>query len=434
MTPAALIQKKRDGLAHTESEIRFMIEGITDREVELYQATAWMMAIFFRGMNDDETEWLTRAMIDSGDTVDLSSIPGVKVDKHSTGGVGDTTTLVLTPIVAAAGARVAKMSGRGLGHTGGTLDKMESVPGLRVDLSGQEFLEQVKRIGIAIISQTKKLVPADGILYSLRDVTATIESIPLIASSVMSKKIACGADAILLDVKFGDGAFMATYEDARTLAQSMVSIGRRLGRSVRAALSDMGQPLGTHIGNALEFREATAILRGELADSDLAQVAFRLSAELLVMAGLEEKASSALERVRSLVSSGAAAAKLRELVEAQGGDPRVVDEPDRLPAAELQEPVRASASGYLTRLRARQVGVTAMALGAGRARKEDEVDYDVGLVLKARVGDRIEPGQELAVLHACDKHRLEKARALFLEAVELGPEPPPKSELIREIL
>lgn len=434
MTPARLIECKRDGKAHTEAEIRFMTEGITSGAVKPYQATAWLMAIWFRGMSDDETAWLTQAMIDSGDLVDLSSIPGIKVDKHSTGGVGDTTTLVLAPIAAAAGARVAKMSGRGLGHTGGTLDKMESIPGLQVDLRAEQFLDQVRRIGIAVISQTKKLVPADGILYSLRDVTATIDSIPLIASSVMSKKIACGADAIMLDVKFGDGAFMPTLDQARQLARSMVDIGERLGRRVKAALSDMEQPLGTHIGNALEVREAIRILRGELGGSDLARVAFRLAAQLLVMAGLQPDEQRAMARVQELVSCGQAADKLKQLIGAQGGDARVVDDLDILPQAPIQVAFPAPASGFLTRLRARGVGVAAMALGAGRASKEDLIDPSVGMVLQARVGDPVQRGEPLAVLHAADEGKLAQAQELLAQAVEIGDKRPEVSPLIREFV
>lgn len=434
MRPYDVIRRKRDGKAHSAEEIRFLISEFTAGRVESYQMAAWMMAVFLRGMNDDETGWLTEAMVASGDTVDLSSIPGVKVDKHSTGGVGDTTTLILAPLAAAAGARVAKMSGRGLGHTGGTLDKMESVPGLRVNLSAEEFLQQVRDIGVAVISQTGTLVPADGKMYALRDVTATVDSIPLIASSIMSKKLACGADAILLDVKFGHGAFMKNLDDARKLAHSMVSIGQRLGRKVRAALSDMEQPLGTHIGNALEFREAIEILRGEHSESALAHVASELASHLLEMAGLAPTLEGARQQAQQLIESGAAADKLRALITAQGGDARVVDDPDLLPRASLQEPYRAAHAGYVSGLKAETLGQAAMVLGAGRARKDDPIDHAVGLVLHKRVGDHVEKGEPILTFHLNDRGRLDEARRLVDEALSLGHKAPAQRALIQEVV
>lgn len=429
-----LIRRKRDGEAHNEEEIRFLISEFVAGRMESYQMSAWMMAVFFRGMTDEETGRLTEAMVASGDTVDLSSIPGVKVDKHSTGGVGDTTTLVLAPLVAAAGARVAKMSGRGLGHTGGTLDKLESVPGLRVNLSAEDFLEQVRHIGVAVISQTGSLVPADGKMYALRDVTATVDSIPLIASSIMSKKLACGADAILLDVKFGHGAFMKNLEDARRLARSMVAIGKRLGRKVRAALSDMEQPLGTHIGNALEFREAIEILQGQRGDSPLAQVACELAAHLLEMAGLQMDLSAARAEAARLIHSGAAAGKLRELINAQGGDARVVDDPGLFPTASHFEDYPAAEAGYVASLQAETLGRAAMVLGAGRLRKDDPIDHAVGLVLHKRLGDRVEAGEPLLTFHVNDRSLLEAARALSAEAISIAPAPPAPRPLIEEVV
>ena len=316
ITPVEVIARTRDGNPLTEEEIRYFINGIADGQVETLQAAAWLMAVRLNGLSKAETVWLTRAMLDSGEVVDLSSIGGIPVDKHSTGGVGDTTTLILAPIVAAAGAKVAKMSGRGLGHTGGTLDKMEAA-GLRVDLSSEEFLKQVQDIGVAIISQTATLVPADGVLYGLRDVTATVDSVPLIASSVMSKKLASGAQAILLDVKYGDGAFMPCLDSARELAHLMVEIGNGLGRRVKAALTSMDQPLGSAIGNALEFREATEVLTGKKVDTPLAVVSCALASELLVLSGILKDSQSASLRVKELLQSGAAADKLKELIRAQ---------------------------------------------------------------------------------------------------------------------
>ncbi|MCE7871650.1 thymidine phosphorylase [bacterium CPR1] len=429
-----LIRRKRDGEAHSAEEIRFLIGEFVAGRMESYQMSAWMMAVFLRGMTDEETGWLTEAMVASGDTVDLSSIPGVKVDKHSTGGVGDTTTLVLAPLAAAAGARVAKMSGRGLGHTGGTLDKLESVPGLRVNLSAEGFLEQVRSIGVAVISQTGSLVPADGKMYALRDVTATVDSIPLIASSIMSKKLACGADAILLDVKFGHGAFMKNLEDGRRLARSMVTIGKRLGRKVRAALSDMEQPLGTHIGNALEFREAIEILQGQRADSALAQVACELAAHLLEMAGLQPDLSAARSEAGRLIRTGAAAEKMRELIGAQGGDARVVDDPGLLPTASHQEDFSAPESGYVASLQAETLGRAAMVLGAGRLRKDDPIDHAVGLVLHKRLGDQVEAGEPLLTFHANDPSLLEISRDLVTEAISIAAAPPGLRPLIEEVV
>ena len=403
ITPVDVISKTRDRLPLTEEEIRFFIKGIAEEKVELHQAAAWLMAVRLQGLGQQETVWLTQAMIDSGEVVDLSSIEGIPVDKHSTGGVGDTTTLILAPIVAAAGGKVAKMSGRGLGHTGGTLDKMEAA-GLKVDLSSEQFLNQVNDIGVAVISQTAKLVPADGVLYSLRDVTATIDSVPLIASSVMSKKLACGAQAILLDVKYGDGAFMADQESARDLAQLMVEIGQGLGRKVKAALSSMDQPLGSAIGNALEFAQACRVINGTETDSALARVSFELAAQLLVLAELESSPEAALKKVQKLVSSGQAAEKLRELISAQGGRPEVVSHPEKLPQATIVKEVKAVEDGYLKSLAARDLGIAGLKLGAGRLRKSDPIDPAVGLVLQRRVGDRVEKGDVLALIHASFFH------------------------------
>jgi len=435
MNPYQLILKKRNGAEHTPEEIRELILGFAnDQGIETYQMAAWLMAVWFKGMTVRELSALTQAMVDSGDQIDLSSLPGVKVDKHSTGGVGDTTTLILAPLAAAAGATVAKMSGRGLGHTGGTLDKLESVPGLRTDLTSQQFLEQVRRIGVAVISQTGNLVPADGKMYSLRDVTATVDSIPLIASSVMSKKIACGAEVILLDVKYGRGAFMENLPDARELARRMVDLGKALGRRVRAVISDMDQPLGTMIGNALEVQEAIEILRNERPGSALEVVSVELAAHLLEMAGVSEDLDRARTRVRELIQNGEGLRKLGEMFQAQGGDPRVVEDTSLLPQAPIIEPVPSPSSGFVTGIHAQQIGFAGTALGAGRKRKGDPIDPAVGIIMEHRVGDAVEAGQPLAVVHARDRQTLAEARQILLESIAIGPDRPAPRKLIEEIV
>jgi len=422
ITPVEVIARTRDGNPLTEEEIRYFINGIADGQVETLQAAAWLMAVRLNGLSKAETVWLTRAMLDSGEVVDLSSIGGIPVDKHSTGGVGDTTTLILAPIVAAAGAKVAKMSGRGLGHTGGTLDKMEAA-GLRVDLSSEEFLKQVQDIGVAIISQTATLVPADGVLYGLRDVTATVDSVPLIASSVMSKKLASGAQAILLDVKYGDGAFMPCLDSARELAHLMVEIGNGLGRRVKAALTSMDQPLGSAIGNALEFREATEVLTGKKVDTPLAVVSCALASELLVLSGILKDSQSASLRVKELLQSGAAADKLKELIRAQSGNPEIVDHPELLPQAPIRHEVEIQEAGYLKGLAARQLGLAALKLGAGRLRKSDSIDPSVGLVLSKRIGDKLEKGDTLATIYAANPESAKAASIEVLRAVSTSEEP-----------
>jgi pyrimidine-nucleoside phosphorylase len=419
MNIVELIAKKRDGGHHTLHELEYLMNGVVSGKVEQYQMAAWLMATWINGMSVQETVWLTQAMIDSGETVDLSELGGIPVDKHSTGGVADTTTLILAPLVAAAGGKVAKMSGRGLGHTGGTLDKMEAA-GLNVNLDSNRFMAQVKEIGVAVISQTAQLVPADGILYSLRDVTATIDSIPLIASSVMSKKLACGAQAILLDVKYGDGAFMTELEGAKELARVMVDIGNGLGRRVKAALSSMDQPLGSAIGNALEFREAIEVLTGKKSDTALARVSRQLAAELLVMSEVCPDRGAADAKVNDMLSSGAAAAKLKEMIKHQNGNPEIVDDPDKLPQAPITHEVKASSDGYLQAIAARQLGLAALGLGAGRLKKSDVIDPAVGIVLNKRIGDPIATGDVLAVIHAATEQGAKTAEKRILEAITLS--------------
>jgi len=403
MRAVDLIHAKREGKELSEQEIRFLIEGYVSGTIPDYQMSAWAMAVFFRGMTDAETAALTLAIAESGDMVDLSAVRGGKVDKHSTGGVGDTTTLVLAPLVACAGVPVAKMSGRGLGHTGGTVDKLESIPGFRVELTQAEFIEQVNRVGAAVISQSGNLAPADKLLYGLRDVTATVESIPLIASSIMSKKIAAGADAIVLDVKTGDGAFMKTLEDSIRLAQAMVGIGSQVGRETVAVVSGMDQPLGNAIGNALEVREALAVLRGEEGVSpDLVEVCLTLGAHMLRLGGAAATVEDAKAILRAKLASGEALRKFAELVAAQGGDTGFIENPTLLPAAAKVIPVPAPSAGYVGAIRAESLGTAAMRLGAGRAAKGDRIDLAVGIRLHKRIGDRVDAGEPLAELFASD--------------------------------
>ncbi|ALS26294.1 thymidine phosphorylase [Paenibacillus sp. 32O-W] len=394
-----LIAKKRDGLELTTDEIRFMIDGYTKGDIPDYQMSAMAMAIFFRDMSERERADLTMAMVHSGETVDLSAIEGVKVDKHSTGGVGDTTTLVLAPLVASLGVPVAKMSGRGLGHTGGTIDKLESISGFHTDIGKEEFVRLVNRHRIAVIGQTGNLTPADKMLYALRDVTATVESIPLIASSIMSKKIAAGADAIVLDVKTGAGAFMKTAAEAEALARAMVGIGNKLGRKTMAVISDMSQPLGFAIGNALEVREAIETLQGR-GPKDLVELCLTLGSQMVYLAGKAASLEEAEAKLKEALAAGKALEKFKTFVANQGGDPAVADDPDRLPQAAYRIEVPAREDGVVAAMAADEIGHAAMLLGAGRATKESQIDLAVGLVLNKKVGDPVRAGESLVTIHA----------------------------------
>ncbi len=394
-----LIAKKRDHIELTTEEIEWMIRNYTDKVIPDYQMSAFLMAVVFNGMTPAERLALTQAMVGSGEVVDLSAIEGIKVDKHSTGGVGDKTSLILGPLVASMGVPVAKMSGRGLGHTGGTLDKLESISGMTIELDMERFIEQVNEIKLAIIGQTGNLAPADKYLYALRDVTATVESIPLIASSIMSKKIAAGADAIVLDVKFGAGAFMKTLEDAKQLAQAMVEIGRDAHRQTVAFLTDMNQPLGLAIGNALEVKEAIETLKGH-GPKDLEELVLQLASQMVVLAKKAPDVETAYEQLKEKLHRGEAFNKFKEFVQAQGGDVAQIENPDLLPKADSIIPVKASQSGYVHQIDALSIGLAAMKLGAGRATKDDMIDMAVGVVLDKKVGDSVGEGDVLAYIHA----------------------------------
>ncbi|MBC7170360.1 thymidine phosphorylase [Candidatus Bipolaricaulota bacterium] len=429
MRAVDLIEKKRDGAELSAGEIRWLVGEYVAGRVPDYQMAAFLMAVYFRGMSEDETVALTQAMADSGERIDLSAVPGIKVDKHSTGGVGDTVTLVLVPLMAAAGLVVAKLSGRALGHTGGTIDKFEAIPGLRTELTLAEIRAQAEAIGAVIADHTADVVPADRLLYELRDVTATVPSLPLIASSVLSKKLAGGADAIVLDVKCGDGAFMRDEGQARRLAETLVRVGNKLGKKFSALVTAMDEPLGTMAGNALEVKQAIEALRGG-GPADLREVTLALGAELLVLAGEALDPAAAKARLGELISSGKAWAKFRDLVAAQGGDVRAIEEPERLPKAKRVAEVCAPASGYVTELRAHPIGVACGLLGAGREVKGQAVDPAAGVELLAKVGDEVERGQPVARLHSGRPDRLAAAEELVAGAYTIGPERPAPRPLV----
>ncbi len=413
-----IISKKRDGKALSTEEIQFFIDGYTNGEIPDYQASALAMAIFFQDMNDEERADLTMAMVGSGDTIDLSAIEGIKVDKHSTGGVGDTTTLVLAPLVAAVGVPVAKMSGRGLGHTGGTIDKLESIAGFHIELDKKDFINLVNRDKVAVIGQSGNLTPADKKMYALRDVTGTVNSIPLIASSIMSKKIAAGADAIVLDVKTGAGAFMKTDEDAENLAHAMVRIGNNVGRNTMAVISDMSQPLGEAIGNALEVKEAIDTLKGE-GPEDLTELVLVLGSQMVVLAKQAETLEEARAKLIEVIENGAALEKFKTFLANQGGDASIVDHPEKLPQAKFQVEVPAKTSGFVSKIIADEIGIAAMILGAGRATKEDEINLAVGLMLRKKVGDSVKAGESLVTIFA-DQEDVENVKAKIYENIEIA--------------
>lgn len=433
MRATDIIARKRDGMALNAEEIDFFVQGFTQDTIPDYQVAAWLMAIFLRGMDRQETIDLTMSMVRSGDQLDLQDIAPFVADKHSTGGVGDKTTLVVAPLVAAAGVYVGKMSGRGLGFTGGTLDKLESIPGYRSDLTVDEFRAQLASHGIVVTGQSADLAPADGKLYALRDVTATVASLPLIASSIMSKKIAAGANGIVLDVKVGQGAFMETESEAQALASLMVGIGKEMGRRVCAVISDMDQPLGNAVGNAIELREALDTLH-DRGPADFRQHCLTIASQMLLTAGRAEHEAEARAQLERLLQNGQALDRFRDWIAAQGGDLAYVDDPTQLPTARIVREVSASRSGYVSSLNAREVGLTAMLLGGGRAKKGDRIDHAVGVVLHAKIGDFVEEGQTLLTIHADDEAKLAGARQRLVSAFEWSEDPVSPPSLLHQII
>ena len=411
-----LIEKKKHGLPLAEEEIGWMISSYVDGSITDYQMSAMLMAIWFSGMNETETLCLTQAMEHSGDTVDLSSLPGIKSDKHSSGGVGDKTSIALIPWVASCGAVVAKMSGRGLGFTGGTLDKLESFTGFRTALSNEEFLTQVKNIGCAIAAQSENLTPADKKLYALRDATATVDNLSLISSSIMSKKLASGADAIVLDVTCGRGAFMRTLDDARALAKTMIRIGKRAGRRMCAVISNMDEPLGHAVGNILEVQEAIAVLRGE-GPADVEEICYALGSRMLMLSDLAGSEDEARDMMRRHLADGSALRKLAQLVEAQGGDPQLVWHPERMPLAERREEITAETDGIISAIQCDEIGNASMILGGGRLRKEDDIDLSVGVILEKKIGSKVVKGERVATLIGHNDERMDTAVSRVREAV-----------------
>lgn len=428
-----LIMKKRNGGTLSRDEIFFMIEGYTKGNIPDYQMSAMMMAIYFNGMDERETAALTMAMAESGDQLDLSGIQGIKVDKHSTGGVGDKTSLALTPMVSACGVKIAKMSGRGLGHTGGTIDKLESFQGFSTSLSEEAFIDQVNRIGISIIGQTKNLAPADKKLYALRDVTATVDNMSLIASSIMSKKLAAGADAIVLDVKTGSGAFMKEEADAMLLAGEMMTIGKNAGRKMMAVISDMDQPLGNAVGNALEVKEAIETLKGH-GPADFTELCMTLGSCMLMVAEIAENEQQAREMLKEAVDSGKALDKLAELVEAQGGDKRMVYENDLLPKASSITPLLSEKDGYVEKIQCDEVGICSLILGGGRETKESAIDLSVGIVLTKKVGSHVKAGEPLAYIHSNEEAKRLACEERLRKAFHIGDKVKKEGAIIHQIL
>ena len=433
MQMTELIGKKRDGGKLSAAEIDYMIQGYTAGSIPDYQMSAMCMAILLRGMDEEETLNLTLSMVNSGDTLNLSAINGLKADKHSTGGVGDKTSLVLCPMVAACGVKIAKMSGRGLGHTGGTIDKLESFPGFSTEVSDEQFFKNVNELGIAIIGQTAELVPADKKIYALRDVTATVPSIPLMASSIMSKKLAAGADVIVLDVKCGDGAFMKTEDEARVLAETMTKIGKGAGKKCAAVITDMDQPLGWAIGNALEVKEAISVLRGE-SGGDLLELCIALGSCMLTVGGFAPDNEAAAGMLREAIASGKALEKLADMIEGQGGNRCDVYDTSRLPAAPVVKELLAESDGYVSAIAAESVGLVSMQLGGGRVTKESSIDLSVGVVLKKKVGEFVKRGESLAQIHAASDEAAEKAAKTLMDCFKFSAEPVVRPRFIKDIV
>lgn len=433
MNMVDIITKKRDGGELTPEEIRFFIDNYVKDHIPDYQASALLMAIYFRGLSRAETFALTEAMEFSGDVEDLSDLPGVKVDKHSTGGVGDKTTLVVAPVAAAAGVTVAKMSGRGLGFTGGTADKLEAIPGFRTRLEPAEFHRQLEELGLAVITQTGSITPADKKIYALRDVTGTVESPGLIASSIMSKKLAAGSDGIVLDVKCGSGALLKDLAEAENMADLMIDIGRKAGRKMVAVISDMSQPLGRAVGNALEVEEAIQVLKGG-GPEDLRQLCLELAGEMIRIGGRAESFEEGKETARQVLSDGRALEKFRQMVRRQGGDDRIVEEPERMGSSRYSRDVLAGRAGFIAEMAAQEIGRASQHLGAGRLRKEDEIDFTAGIRMHVRIGNFVKEGDVLATLYGADSRRLEEAETIMKAAIRISSEPVAPPKLIRKII
>ena len=432
MRAVDIIEKKKHGEVLTSEEIDFIVQGYTNDEIPDYQMSAFLMAVYFKGMDKEETANLTQSFVNSGDRVDLSAINGIKVDKHSTGGVGDKISLIVVPLVASVGIPVAKMSGRGLGHTGGTIDKLEAIPGFKVELTNEEFINNVNKYKMAIVGQSANLTPADKKIYALRDVTSTVDSIPLIASSIMGKKIASGADAIVLDVKLGSGAFMKSLDEAKDLARTMVDIGKSLNRNTIAVITNMNQPLGYEIGNANEIKEAIQVLKGNGAE-DETTIALTIASYMAVLGGVFTDFDKAYAHMKNIIENGEAIAKLKELIKIQGGDPEVVDNPDLLPQAKNHMEVKSLKSGYVNSFDTESVGITAMLLGAGRMTKDDVIDYAAGITLKKKIGDKVELGDILCILHT-NKDEYKDAYDRILEAFKIGEDKPKAEQYIFDII
>ncbi|MFL0246680.1 pyrimidine-nucleoside phosphorylase [Candidatus Clostridium stratigraminis] len=413
-----LIEKKKEGKVLTAEEIDFAVQGYTKGEIPDYQMSAFLMSVYFKGMNKEETSNMTMSFVNSGDKVDLSAIKGIKVDKHSTGGVGDKISLIVIPLVASVGVPIAKMSGRGLGHTGGTIDKLESIEGFRTELSSEEFINNVNKYKMAITGQSGNLTPADKKIYALRDVTATVDSIPLIASSIMSKKIASGSDAIVLDVKAGSGAFMKTVEEARKLARTMVEIGKHLNRRTVAVITDMNQPLGHEVGNANEVREAIEVLKGK-GSEDETTVALTIASHMAVLGGAFKEFDEAFKSLSEIIKSGRAIEKLKELVKIQGGNPEVIENIELLPVAKKHFEVKSTEEGFVAAIEAENIGIAAMLLGAGRKTKEDSIDFAAGITIVKKVGDKVKIGDTLCVLHT-NLSQYDDAEAMIRKAYTIG--------------
>ena len=435
MLITSLIEKKRDGFEHTREELGFIVNGLVDGSVADYQMTAWMMAVCCRGMSESEIADLTMSMVNSGDRMDLSDLPGVKVDKHSTGGIGDTTTLIVAPLVAACGGTVAKMSGRGLAHTGGTLDKLESVPGVSIEQPFERFKQIVRDTGVCVIGQSSNLDPADKKMYALRDVSGTVKSIPLIASSIMSKKIAAGADAIVLDVKTGNGAFMETVDEARKLAREMVTIGRNVGRKTVAVITDMNRPLGMAVGNGLEMREAIEALMGKIPYTDpLVRVSFTLAGYMLKLSGIVASIEEAIPMLKQAIENGEGFRRLRAMLKEMGGDVRYVDDPNLLVRVSQIVPVYPVKSGYIGAIDAKGIGTAALVLGAGRAKVTDKIDPAVGILMKKHYGDFVNENEPYAYIYTNDETRLEEAKKHLTSAVTVSDDKPEELPLVYDVV